>query len=62
MPRDRKYWEERAARWFEEWDKIPDPYNLPMEEFRKALLKLNEASLISLILSDIKEEHGTTER
>lgn len=50
-----KYLERRADRLFDEWDAIDDPYGLPAKEFQKAVKKIDEAVVIAMCLSTIKE-------
>lgn len=51
-----KYFEGKADRLFKEWDAIDDPYGLPINEFHKAVAKVNQASLICMVLNARKED------
>lgn len=53
MTLNRKFWEERAAKLFKEWDAYKDPYSLPSTEIRLLHAKVEQACTITMLLAAV---------
>lgn len=48
------FFEKRAERLLKEWDSIEDPLGLPLNEYLRAIKKIDEANLIMMMLDTFK--------